>query len=70
MACSGVIGQVATQLEIAAQLARKLGHQIGYYLCYLELKWTSGETIWQCQLLHVKTRHFHGFPPPPTSTPI
>jgi len=29
---SGVNGQVSTQLEIAARLARRLGHQIGYCL--------------------------------------
>jgi len=29
---SGVNGQVSTRLEIATQLARKLGHQIGYCL--------------------------------------
>jgi len=29
---SGVNGQAPTKLEIATQLARKLGHQIGYYL--------------------------------------
>jgi len=28
----GVNGQAPTQLEIATQLARKLGHQIGCYL--------------------------------------
>jgi len=36
------------------ELARKHGHQTGYYLWYLELKLASGETIWQCQLLHVE----------------
>jgi len=39
--------QTPTQLEIATRLARKLGHQIGYYLWYLEFKWASGETFWQ-----------------------
>jgi len=34
---SGVNRQAPTQLEIAKQLAKKLGHQIGYYLWYLEL---------------------------------
>jgi len=29
---SGVNRQLSTQLEITAQLARELGHQIGYYL--------------------------------------
>jgi len=29
---SGMNGQAPTQLEITTQLARKLGHQIGYYL--------------------------------------
>jgi len=29
---SGVTGQASTWLEITTQLARKLGHQIGYYL--------------------------------------
>jgi len=29
---SGMNRQAPTQLEIATQLARKLGHQIGYYL--------------------------------------
>jgi len=50
---SGVNRQVSTQLEIITRLARKLGHRIGYYLWYLDFKWASGETFWQCQLLHV-----------------
>jgi len=50
---SGVNGQAPIRLKITTQLARKLGHQIGYYLWYLELKWASGEIFWQCQLLHV-----------------
>jgi len=29
---SGVTGQASTQLEIATQMARELGHQIGYCL--------------------------------------
>jgi len=29
---SGVTGQALTWLEIATQLARKFGHQFGYYL--------------------------------------
>jgi len=29
---SGLTGQALTQLEIATRLARKLSHQIGYYL--------------------------------------
>jgi len=29
---SSVTGQAPTWLEIATRLARKLGHQIGYYL--------------------------------------
>jgi len=29
---SGVTAQASTWLEIATQLARELGHQIGYYL--------------------------------------
>jgi len=29
---SGVTGQASIQLGIATQLARELGHQIGYYL--------------------------------------
>jgi len=29
---SGLTGQAPTWLEIITQLARKLGHQIGYYL--------------------------------------
>jgi len=41
-------GQAPTQMEIAIRLTRKLGCRIGYHLWYLELKWTSGETIWQC----------------------
>jgi len=49
---SGVTGKAPTQLKIAAWLARKLGHQIGYYLWYLELEWASGEAFWQYQLLH------------------
>jgi len=44
---SGVNRQVSTWLEIATRLARRLGHQIGYGLWYLELKWASGETFWQ-----------------------
>jgi len=51
---SGLTGQAPTQLEIPTWLAKKIGHQIGYYLWYIELKWASGETIWQCQLLHVE----------------
>jgi len=43
---SGMTGQAPTQLEIATRLARKLAHQIGYYLWYLELKWASGKTTW------------------------
>jgi len=43
---SGVNKQVSTQLEIATWLARKLGHQIGYYLWYLELKWATDETFY------------------------
>jgi len=66
---SGLTGQAPTQLEITTWLARKLGHQIGYYLWYLELKWASGETIWQCSTsTHGKTHHFvaphHPQPPP------
>jgi len=65
----GVTGQAPTWLEITTRLARKLGHWIGYYLWYLELEWASGETIWQCQLLHVeKPATFmvphHSWPPP------
>jgi len=44
---SGVNRQVSTLLEITTILARKLGHQIGCCLWYLELKWVSGETFWQ-----------------------
>jgi len=55
---SGVTGQ-APWLELTTQLARKLGHLIGYYLWYLELKWSSGETIWQCSTsTHGKPCHF------------
>jgi len=39
--------QVTTQLEITTILTRKLGHQTGYCLWYLELEWASGETFWQ-----------------------
>jgi len=42
---SGVTARASTRLEIATQLGRKLGHQIGYYLCYLELEWASGEAF-------------------------
>jgi len=64
-----VTGQTPTQLEIDTRLARKLGHQIGYYLWYLELKWASGETIWKCSTsTRGKTHHFmtphHPQPPP------
>jgi len=41
-------------LEIATQLTSELGHQIGYYLWYLELKWTSDETICSVRLVQVK----------------
>jgi len=53
---SGVTGKAPTWLEITTQLDRKLGHQIGYYLCdtYLELEWASGETFWQCQLQYLE----------------
>ena len=66
---SGVNEQVFTWLEIITWLARKLGHQIGYYLWYLELKWASGETIWKCSTsTRGKTHHFmtphHPQPPP------
>jgi len=67
---SDVNGQVSTWLEIATQLARRLGQQIGYCLWYLELKWASGETFWHVNFNTWKTRYFHGSPPPPTSTPI
>ena len=50
---SGLTGQASTRLEITTWLG-KLGHQIGYYLWYLVLKWASGDTIWQCQLLHME----------------
>ena len=43
---SDVTVKVPTWLEITTRLARKLGHQIGYYLWYLELEWASGETFW------------------------
>jgi len=36
--CLVWLGQAYTQLEVATWLARKIGHQIGYYLWYLELK--------------------------------
>jgi len=36
---SGVNRQAPTWLEITTRLARKLSHQIGYYLWHLELKW-------------------------------
>jgi len=39
--------QISTWLEITTRLAKRLGHQIGYCLWYLELKWASGETFWQ-----------------------
>jgi len=61
---SGVNEKAPIWLEIATRLAGKLGHQIGYYLWYLELKLASGESFWQCQLLHP------WFPTTPTSTPI
>jgi len=66
---SGLTGQAPTQLEIATQLARKLSHQIGYYLWYLELKWASGETIWQCQLLHIENPTTSWLPITLTYTP-
>jgi len=54
-----------TQLEIATQLVRKLGHQIGHYLWHLLLKWASGETIWQCWTsMRGKTKPLCGSPPP------
>ena len=57
--CSGVTGQAPTWLEIATRLAKKIGHQIGYYLWYLEFKWASGVTIWQYSTsTHGKTCHF------------
>jgi len=64
-----VTGQVPTQLEIVTRLASELGFQISYYLWYLELKQTSGETIWQCLTSACgKTCHFvapyHPQPPP------
>ena len=43
---SDVTEKASTWLEITTRLARKLGHQIGYYLWYLELEWASGETFW------------------------
>jgi len=60
---------VSTQLEISTQLASELGHQIGYYLWYLELKWVLNETIWQClTCTDGKAHHFvapyHLWPPP------
>jgi len=72
---SGVTGQVFTWLEVATQLASKLGHQIGYYLWYLELKQASDETIWQCSVcMNGKTCHFvsphHPQPPYTCSTGV
>jgi len=69
---SGLSGQAPTQLEITTQLARKLGYQIDYYLGYLELKWASGEIIWQCSTsTRGKISHFMAPAPlPPTSTPM
>jgi len=58
---SGVSRQISTQLEIATRLARRVGHQIGCCLWYLELKWASGETFWQVNFLTGgKTHHLHG----------
>jgi len=66
---SGVTGKAPTWLEIATQLGRKLSHQIGYYLWWLEFEWVSGETFWQCQLQHVEKPTFsmapHHLQPPP-----
>jgi len=59
----GVNGQVSTWLEITTQLARRLGHQIGYCLWYLELKWASGETFW-----HVNFNMWKNLPLPWLST--
>jgi len=66
---SGLTRQAPTRLEITTWLAKKLGHQIGYYLWYLELKWGSGETIWQCQLVHVKKPTTSWFPTTPDLHP-
>jgi len=75
---SGVTGRAPTWLEIATWPGRKLGHQIGYYLWYLDLEWASGEILNGPQVRPSssvsfntwKTRHFCGSPPPLTSTPI
>jgi len=65
----GVNGQGSTQLETSTWLTSELGHPIGYYLWCLELKWASGETIWQCStFMHGKPHRFvspHCPQPPP-----
>jgi len=62
---SGVNRQVFTQLEIATWLARRLGHQVGYCLWYLEFKWATGGTFWQCQLQHMENPSLPWLPTTP-----
>jgi len=67
---SYLAGQAPTWLEIITWLANKLGHQFGYYLWYLELKWASGETIWQVSTSTSKKNLPLCSSPPPQTPPL
>ena len=67
---NGVTRQAFTQLEITTQLARKLGHQIGNYLWYLELKQASMRPSGSVQLVQMEDPPLYGSSPSPTFTPI
>jgi len=67
---SGLTGQAPTQLEIATWLARKLGHQNGYYLWYLELQYIGlrWDHLAVFNFYTWKNPPLYGSPPLPTST--